>query len=88
MGRKKPTAIRDAGDVYRLFRKLGKLKERVYSVLLDGESNVIDSMEISRGGSCYVNVNPYYLFDSASFQKSSSLIIVHSHTSGHPEPSL
>lgn len=50
---RKPSAIRDAGDVYRLFKSLGKLKnERVYSVLLDGDDKVIGSMEISRGGSC------------------------------------
>jgi DNA repair protein RadC len=86
---RKPSAIKDAGDVYRLFRGLGKLKnERVYSVLLDGENNVLGSMEISRGGSCYVDVFPHFLFDSASAQQASSLIIVHNHTSGRPEPSL
>lgn len=51
MGKKRPSAIRDAGDVYSLFRGLGKLKnERVYSVLLEGDDKVIGSMEISRGG--------------------------------------
>lgn len=34
-----------------------------------------------------MDVYPYYLFDSASYRGCSSLIIVHSHTSGHPEPS-
>lgn len=86
---KKPSAIKDAGDVYRLFKGLGKLKnERVYSVLLNGENKVIGSMEISRGGSCYVDVFPHFLFDSASTRQASSLIIVHNHTSGRPEPSL
>ena len=87
MARKLP-AVRDAGDVYKLFKRLGRLKsERVYSVLLDGEGNVLQKEEVARGSPYGVEALPDVVFGSAWLRECSSLIIVHNHPSGIPSPS-
>jgi DNA repair protein RadC len=80
--------VRDASDVYRIFKDLGRLKhERVYSLLLDGEGNVIQKEEVAKGCAYGVEALPDVLFGSAWLKECSSLIIVHNHPSGIPSPS-
>ena len=67
---KKPIPIRDAGDVYRMFKGLGRLKsERVYSLLLDEGGNVIQKEEVARGSPYAVDALPDLVFGSAWLQE-------------------
>ncbi len=85
---RKPIPIGDARDVYRMFKGLSRLKsERVYSVLLDGEGNLLGKEEVARGTPYGVEALPEVVFGSAWLRECDSLIIVHDHPSGNVEPS-
>lgn len=86
---KKPSSVKTAEDVYRLMKRLGRLRrERVYSILLDGENQVIGCEEISRGSDLLADGHPDLVFRSARLRDCSSMILVHNHPSGHVEPSF
>ena len=73
---KKPPIIKSGEDVYSLFRGLGRLKsERVYSVILDGEGNVLQKEEVARGTPYGVEALPDVVFSSAWLRECGSLII-------------
>ncbi|MGD0918151.1 MAG: JAB domain-containing protein [Thermodesulfobacteriota bacterium] len=83
----KPSRIRDAKDVYEAFKGISRYrKERVYSVLLDGES-VIGIEKVSRGSDGLVDATPDVVFRPALEKQCASVIVVHNHPSGFPYPS-
>jgi len=74
-------------DVYSLMKKIIHHKrERVYSILLDGES-VIGIEKVSRGSDGLVDAYPEQVFRSALERDCKSIIVVHNHPSGFPYPS-
>jgi DNA repair protein RadC len=86
---RKPSVIRAGKDVYEAFKGIARYrKERVYSLLLDEEGNILGKEEMARGWACGVDALPDVVFGSAWIRKCSSMIIVlHNHPSGIPEPS-
>ena len=74
-------------DVYALMKPIARHKrERVYSILLDGES-VIGIEKVSRGSDGLVDAYPEQVFRSALERDCKSIIVVHNHPSGFPYPS-
>ena len=66
---RKPSAIHDAKDIYALMKKISKYKrERVYSILLDGES-IMGIEKVSGGSDGLVDAYPDQVFRSAVDQK-------------------
>lgn len=84
---RKPSIIRDAKDVYDAFRGIGRYwKERVYSILLNGESTM-GIEEVSEGSDGLVDAFPNQVFRSALDRQCKSIILVHNHPTGFPYPS-
>jgi DNA repair protein RadC len=87
-GKYKPLKIGGPDDVYKAFKKLGECdKERFYSILLDTKNKVIGVDLVSQGSLDSTLVHPREVFKSALLASASSIIFVHSHPSGDPEPS-
>jgi DNA repair protein RadC len=83
-----PAIIRAAEDVYRLIRSLSRrMRESVYTLLLDPENALIEMEEISRGSTGLADAYPDQVFSPALEKQCRSLILVHNHPSGIPEPS-
>lgn len=61
-------------------------QERVYAILLDGES-VLGIEEISRGSGMCVEAQPERVFRPAIQRRCKSIILVHNHPSGFAYPS-
>jgi DNA repair protein RadC len=77
----------DAKDVYEAFKGIARHKrERVYSILLDGES-LIGIEEVSGGSDGFVDAYPDQVFRSALDRECKSIILMHNHPSGFPYPS-
>jgi DNA repair protein RadC len=84
---RKLSVIRDAKDVYEAFKGITRYKrERVYSILLDGES-IMGIEKVSGGSDGLVDAYPDQVFRSALDRKCKSVILVHNHPSGFPCPS-
>jgi len=87
-GRYKPMEIKSPEDVYGFMRDLRESdRERFYSLHLDNRNSVVGCEEVSCGSAETSLVSPRELFKSAILSSSKSLIIVHNHPSGNPEPS-
>ena len=83
----KPSVIRDAKDVYDAFKGISRhRRERMYSILLDGES-VIGVEKVSSGSEGLVNSWPDEVYRAALEKECASVIVVHNHPSGKAEPS-
>ena len=84
---RKPSVIRDANDDYNAFWDMALYKqERVYAILLDGES-VLGIEEIARGSGMSVEAQPERVFRSAIHRKCKPIILVHNHPRGFAYPS-
>lgn len=84
----KPLVFSSPKDVYGAFRGLKESdKERFYSVLLDNKNKVIGVDMVSQGSLSSAPVHPREVYKSALLSSASSVIFVHSHPSGDPEPS-
>lgn len=84
----KPRKFSCSRDVYDSFKKLVESdKERFYSLLLDAKNNLIGVDMVSQGALNSAPVHPREVYKSALLASASSLIFVHSHPSGDPEPS-
>jgi DNA repair protein RadC len=84
---RKPSVIRDAKDVYEAFQGISRHKrERMYSILLDGES-VLGIEKVSSGSGGLVDTPPDVVYRSALERDCKSIILVHNHPSGKAEPS-
>ncbi len=85
---RKPSAIHDPKDTYTLMKGITRYKrERVYSLLLDGENGVMGCEKLSRGSDGLVDAYPDQVFRSALDRECKSIILVHNHPSGFPYPS-
>lgn len=88
-GRERPTAIRCADDVYLLFGPEMALmdQEHVRVVLLDTRNRVIAWHDVHVGNVHSAVVRIAEVFKDAVRAGCPSLIVVHNHPSGDPEPS-
>ncbi|OPX93751.1 MAG: hypothetical protein A4E53_00186 [Pelotomaculum sp. PtaB.Bin104] len=62
-------------------------KEFFYVILLDIKNKPIQSVEISKGSINLSIVDPKEIIKEATLRSASSVILVHNHPSGEPEPS-
>ena len=84
---RKPSVIRSAKDIYEAFKGISRYKrERMYSILLDGES-VIGVEKVSSGSEGLVDSWPDDVYKTALERDCKSVILVHNHPSGFPYPS-
>jgi len=85
----KPLQFSNSAEVYNTFKKLRESdKERFYSILLDTKNKVIGVDMVSQGAVDCSPVHPREVYKSALLSSASSVIFVHSHPSGDPEPSI
>ena len=85
----KPLQFSNPAEVYNSFKKLRESdKERFYSILLDTKNKVIGVDMVSQGSVDSSPVHPREVYKSALLSSASSVIFVHSHPSGDPEPSV
>lgn len=84
-----PRLVRDAGAVYSAFREEAELldRERFSVVLLDGKNRVLGIHIVSVGSLTAALVHPREVFKAAILANAASVILVHNHPSGDPEPS-
>lgn len=62
-------------------------KELFCLILLDRKNKPIHHLELSRGSVCASIVDPKEIFREVFLHSASSIILVHNHPSGEPEPS-
>jgi len=87
-GEYKPLKLSTPAEVYAHFRGLEESdKERFYSVLMDAKNNVIGVDMVSQGPVDSSPVHPREVYKSALLASATSVIFVHCHPSGDPEPS-
>jgi len=85
----KPLKFSNSAEVYNAFKKLGiSDKERFYSVLMDTKNKVIGVDMVSQGAVDSSPIHPREVYKSALLSSASSVIFIHSHPSGDPEPSI
>lgn len=85
----KPLKLSNPAEVYNAFKKLATSdKERFYSILLDAKNKVIGVDMVSQGSLNSSQVHPREVYKSALLSSAASIIFVHSHPSGDPEPSI
>jgi len=84
----KPLKLSKSADVYEAFKKLVESdKERFYSLFLDTKNNLIGVDMVSQGCLDSSPIHPREVYKSAILASAASVIFVHSHPSGDPEPS-
>lgn len=88
-GNTKKLRILSPKDVYERFAPfLRDLKQEVFKVLLLNSSNyLLRDIEISRGTLNASLVHPREVFRAAIIEPAASIILLHNHPSGNPEPS-
>jgi len=85
----KPMKFEKSEDVYREFKKLVESdKERFYTLMLDVKNNVLGVELVSQGSMETSAVHPREVYKSALLASATSVIFVHNHPSGEPEPSI
>ena len=85
----KPMKLSNASDVYGAFKKLHESdKEKFYSVFLDTKNKVIGVDMVSQGSLESAPVSPREVYKAALLASAASVIFIHAHPSGDPEPSL
>ena len=85
----KPIRLSNSDEVYESFKKLENCdRERFYSVLLDVKNRVIGVEMVSQGSLEGAPVHPREVYKTALLASAASVIFVHSHPSGDPEPSV
>jgi len=84
-----PLRLSCAGEVYHHFRKLAECdREKFYTCLLDTKNYVIGVDLVSQGSLESASVHPREVYKSALLASASSVLFVHNHPSGDPEPSI
>lgn len=85
----KPMRLSTPAEVYHSFKNLRKSdREKFYSILLDAKNKVIGVDMVSQGTLGSSPVHPREVYKSALLASAASVIFVHSHPSGDPEPSV
>jgi len=81
--------ITSSRDVYEVFQKrfCSADREEFHVVLLDGKNHLLGFNVVSIGTLNSSTVHPRELFKPAILANAASLIMVHNHPSGDPEPS-
>jgi DNA repair protein RadC len=81
--------IRDAAQVFDAFRQnFDKLdREMFVAIVLDGKNNTLGFNVVSVGSLTAALVHPREVFKPAILMNAATLILVHNHPSGDPEPS-
>ncbi|MFO0794605.1 MAG: DNA repair protein RadC [Candidatus Brocadiaceae bacterium] len=76
-------------DIFNHFheRLRGKKQENFLAVLLDNKNRIIKDLSISTGSLTSSIVHPREVFNPAIKESAASIIFVHNHPSGDPEPS-
>jgi DNA repair protein RadC len=87
--RYEPVSVTKPGDVYSFMSDLRHSdRERFYSLLLDARNAIVNCEEVSSGSTNTSIVHPREVFKSALLSSCTSIILVHNHPSGNPEPSF
>ena len=83
------TTIEDAKDVFNIFHEelKSKKKEHLYALLLDSKNRIIKTELISVGTLNQSFAHPREVFVKAIKESANSIILVHNHPSGDPNPS-
>lgn len=81
--------VKNSKDVVQIFMpRLRDLKKEIFKIiLLDSQNNLIDVEEITEGTVNYTNPIIREIFQKCLQKFSSSLICIHNHPSGNPNPS-
>lgn len=84
----KPLKFSCSEEVYNAFKNLHESdKEKFYAIHLDSKNKVIGVDMVSQGSADSSPVHPREVYKSALLASAASIIFVHSHPSGDPEPS-
>ena len=84
----KPMNFATPAEVYHAFKNLAESdKERFYSIHLDSKNKVLGVEMVSQGSLDSSPVHPREVYKSALLASAASVIFVHSHPSGDPDPS-
>jgi len=84
----RPLKLTKPSQVYEAFKRLAfSDRERFYSVLLDNKCKVIGVDMVSQGSLTFAPVVPREVYKAAVLASAASVIFIHSHPSGDPEPS-
>ena len=84
----KGDGVRNSRDVYEMFSYLSKeTKEYFIAIHLDTKNKIICVDTISIGSLTSSVVHPREVFKSVLLSSAASILIVHNHPSGTPEPS-
>ncbi|MBI2858954.1 MAG: DNA repair protein RadC [Chloroflexi bacterium] len=81
--------VKGPDDVFKeaLAKLKGKRKEHFLIVLLDTRNHIVDCHEVSKGNLDSSIVHPREVFRTAIERSAASMVLVHNHPSGDPEPS-
>lgn len=84
-------AIHQSEDAYRIaaaiYRDLDADTEHFVVLALDAQHHVIGFKVVATGGMDFAQVDTRLVFRAALLLGATSIIVVHNHPSGHPEPS-
>ena len=85
----RPLRLSCSAEVYKAFKNLHESdKERFYAVHLDSKNKVLGVDMVSQGTIESSQVHPREVYKPAILNSAVSVIFVHSHPSGDPEPSV
>lgn len=80
--------VRSAADVAAVCAPMRRLdREHFRVILLNTRHEILDVVDVSVGGLASAPVHPREVFKEAIRRSAASVILVHNHPSGHPEPS-
>ena len=83
-----PRKILGADEAYRFLKPLQTMaREVLLSVMLDCGNQVVGVYEVSKGIQDFSPIYTSEIFKAAFMANSSSIILVHNHTTGTPKPS-
>ena len=87
--KKKSAAIKSSGDIADMFMEKLRYekKEHFYCVMLNAKGEILEEREISVGDLNSSTVHPREVFAGAVKRSAGSMVCIHNHPSGTPEPS-
>ena len=86
---KKPFSFSSSAEVYQKMKAYQKADREIFVLLFLNAKNVVTNIETHTIGTVDTSaVYPQQIFRSALLNNASSIICVHNHPSGDPDPSL
>ena len=86
---KKPFSFSSSAEIYQKMKAYQKADREIFVLLFLNAKNVVTNMETHTIGTVDTSaVYPQQIFRSALLNNASSIICVHNHPSGDPDPSL